>query len=335
MDWFEIPGLAIAVTRGEEVVYTRAFGVRNIIRRDTLRPEHLFHMASVSKPFVATAVMQLVEQGRMDLDEPVVSYLPYFELADGQYGEITVRQMLNHTSGMPDVHDYEWDNPQYDEGAAERYVRSLRTEQMIAAPGELWAYSNMAFDVLGDVIAKISGRTFEDYVKANILDPLGMTESTFMQPETSEELRTTGHVWNEGPAVSVTYPYNRRHAPSSCLNSNVLEMARWAIANLNRGELNGIRILNEESYEVLWGPSAQVTEGRDIGLSWFLRTYRDRSTVVHSGSDTGYSSYIILVPDEGIGVIVASNYDRTQTGLISDAVLDILLGYEPSASRGE
>jgi CubicO group peptidase (beta-lactamase class C family) len=333
MGRFEIPGLTLAVTRGKGVVYTGAFGVRSLDSGEPMRADYLFHMASVSKPFVATAVMQLVEQGRMELDERIVTYLPYFELADERYGEITVRQMLNHTSGMPDVEDYEWDKPQYDEGAAERYVRSLKDKQMIGTPGELWRYSNMAFDAMGDVIAKVSGRPFEAYVDENILDPLGMNESSFLHAETSEQLRTTGHVWRLGPAVSEVYPYNRRHAPSSTLNSSVLEMTKWAFANLNRGELNGERILTEESYETLWSPSAQVAEDHHVGLSWFLGTHRGTRTVGHSGGDTGYSSEFVLLPEEGIGVMMASNYDRTPIGSIRDGVLDILLGYEPTMPK--
>ncbi len=333
MERFEIPGLAIAVTRGGEIVYTGAFGVRNVDTGDPMKAEYLFHMASVSKPFAATAVMQLVEEGKVNLDEPVVTYLPYFALADERYKEITIRQMLNHTSGMPDVMDYEWDKPQYDEGAAERYVRSLMNEQMIAAPGERWRYSNMAFDAMGDVIAKVSGRPFEIYVKENILDPLGMSESNFLQAETSESLRTTPHVWRLRPVVSEVYPYNRRHAPSSTLNSSVLEMTNWALANLNRGELNGRRILKEESYDILWSPSAEVDENLHVGLSWFLGSHRGVSTIDHGGGDTGYRSYITLLPDEGIGLIIASNYDRTPMGSIRDGVLDILLGYEPAMPR--
>lgn len=333
MERFEIPGLAIAVTRADEIIYTGAFGVRNLDSGEPLQANYLFHMASVSKPFVATAIMQLVEQGKMELDEPVVSYLPYFELADERYRQITIRQMLNHTSGMPDVRDYEWDKPQYDEGAAERYVRSLRSEEMIAAPGERWRYSNMAFDVLGDVIAKVSGRPFETYVKENILDVLGMSESNFLQHETSEELRTTPHVWKLQPVVSEVYPYNRCHAPSSTLNSSVLEMTHWAFANLNRGVLNGRRILKEASYDILWSPSAQVDDGLHVGLSWFLGSHRGTPTIDHGGGDTGYRSYFTLLPDEDIGLVIASNYDRTPMGSIRDGVLDILLGYEPALPK--
>jgi CubicO group peptidase (beta-lactamase class C family) len=113
-------------------------------------------MPSISKPFVATAIMQLVEKGKIDLDAPVVTYLPYFKLDSEQYKVITIQHMLSHVSGMPDVMDYEWDKPQYDAGALERYVRSLAEEKTRRKPGENFAYSNMAFECLGNVIAKVS-----------------------------------------------------------------------------------------------------------------------------------------------------------------------------------
>ena len=109
---YDVPGLTTVVVQNGEVVYERAFGVENLETGEPLTAQHLFHFASVSKPFVATAAMQLVEQGKLDLDEKVITYLPYFELADPAFSEITVRQMLNHTSGMPDVEDYEGDKPQ-------------------------------------------------------------------------------------------------------------------------------------------------------------------------------------------------------------------------------
>ncbi len=329
MSRFETPGFTVGITRGGELVYTGAFGITNLETQEPLRPEHLFHMASVSKPFVATAVMQLVERGQMELDAPVTTYLPYFELADERYEEITIRQMLTHTSGMPDVADYEWERPQLDEGAAERYVRSLGTEKMLFAPGERYRYSNMAFDTLGDVIAKVSGQSFEAYMKENILDPLGMKESSFLQPETREELRTSGHVWKLGPVLSDVYPYNRRHAPSSTLNSNVVEMANWAFANLARGELDGKRILADASYDVLWQPAFEVGEDRHVGLSWFLGKRHGTPTVSHSGGDTGFTSYFILLPEKDVSVVCASNYSGGATGQMAMGIVDILLGQEP------
>ena len=122
----------------------------------------ILHMASVSKPFVAMAVLQLVEKGQVSLDSPLVRYLPYFTMADPRYTKVTIRQMLTHTSGFPDVKDYGWDRPQYDDGALERYIRdSVSHCTLLSDPGTKFAYSNMAYDVLAGVVAALSGTTFE------------------------------------------------------------------------------------------------------------------------------------------------------------------------------
>jgi CubicO group peptidase (beta-lactamase class C family) len=130
-----VPGLAVGVVTHGELAYAAGFGVDSLDARRPVTPRTLFHMASVTKPFVATAVMQLVEEGRVKLDAPVVEYLPYFRLRDGRAGEISVRHMLSHTGAMPDVDDYGWDRPEYDDGALERYVRSLGDQALLGEPG--------------------------------------------------------------------------------------------------------------------------------------------------------------------------------------------------------
>lgn len=320
-----IPGLTAAVVRNGSVIYAGAHGVPKLGDAATLTPQHVFHFASVSKPFVATAVMQLVEQGKLGLDDRVTKVLPYFRLADERYRDITIRQVLTHTSGMPDVEDYEWGKPQFDEGAAERYVRGMASERLLSEPGRTWRYSNMAVDALGDVIAKASGNSFEAYVQANILEPLGMARTSFVYPQIPEALRTTGHVGRVA-RVSDVYPYNRRHAPSSTLNSNVVDMTRWMLANLNRGALDGRRILRATSYDLLWGPTIKTTvDGAQIGLSWFLGEHAGHRTVFHAGGDTGFRSYILLMPDDGIGIVVVSNWEGTPRETLVRGLLDLLL----------
>ncbi|WP_346962543.1 serine hydrolase domain-containing protein, partial [Clostridium sp.] len=120
-----VPGLSVGVVYNNEVIYTKGFGVKNVDTKEPIDENSLFHMASVSKTFVATGIMQLVQQGKVHLDEYVIEYLPYFKLKDDRYKKITIRQLLSHISGMPDEDDYEWDKPQYDEEALERYVRSI------------------------------------------------------------------------------------------------------------------------------------------------------------------------------------------------------------------
>jgi CubicO group peptidase (beta-lactamase class C family) len=323
-----IPGLAVAVVRDGDVVFSRAYGVSGLGTDDKLTPKHIFHFASISKPFVATAIVQLAEKGKLGLDDTVVKHLPYFRLDDERYRDITIRQMLNHTAGMPDVEDYVWGHPQFDEEAAERYVRSLSAERLLWDPGSGFKYSNMAFDVLGDLIAKVSGVSFEEYIRINILDPIGMVESSFIYPQIDQALRTTGHTGN--PArVSAVYPYNRRHAPSSTLNSSVAEMTRWMLVNLNRGELDGRRILREESFDLLWTSTTDHT----IGLSWFIHEEDGDWEILHGGSDLGFRSYIVLLPEDGIGVVLASNWQRTDAEEIIYGVVDLIFPPE-AAHRG-
>jgi CubicO group peptidase (beta-lactamase class C family) len=327
----EVPGFAIAVVQNQKIVYAAGFGVRNLTRSDDkITPESLFHMASITKPFVATSVMQLVEQGRIELDAPLVKYLPYFHMKDERYKTITIRQMLTHTSGMPDVEDYEWDKPQYDDGALERYVRSLKPLSLIAAPGTRFQYSNMAYEILGDVIAKVSGQSFEDYVRQHILEPLGMSHSTLFMKQADPQRLTSPHNVNASfdVAVSPVFPYNRMHSPSSTLYSSVLDMTRWAMANMNRGELNGKRMLKASTYDVMWKPAGE--QWSQIGISWFLRKYKDHRVIGHGGGDTGFRSNLAMLPDDGIAVVMMSNYDGpSPLSGITNAALDVALGLKP------
>ncbi len=340
------PGFAVGVVHNGHVVYARGFGVAVLGQPDRpVTPETLFHMASVTKPFVATCVMKLWEQGKVDLDAPVIKYVPYFHLSDPRYRQITVRQMLTHTSGMPDVEDYEWSKPQYDDEALERYVKSLGPQKLLWAPGARMAYSNMAYEVLGDLVAKISGTSFEAYVDAHILQPLGMKSSTLLIKKADAAKLAQGYTRpRDGSYESIhpvdAYPYNRAHSPSSNLHSNVVDMARWAMANLNHGELEGKRILNASTYDLLWKPAVDVEfcrgadvatcrkPGGQVGISWFLETKDGHQVVSHGGGDDGFATGIVLIPDLNVGFVFMQNSlhpGMTAAKTVQRAVLDFYL----------
>lgn len=325
-----IPGLAIGIVEDGRVIYAKGFGVMKSGDKKPVTPKSLFHMASVTKPFVATAIMQLVEQDKINLDAHVTEYLPYFRMKDERFKNITVRQLLGHISGMPDVEDYHWDKPEFDDGALERYVRSLSDLSLVSAPGEKYQYSNMAFDILGDVIAKVSGESFESYVGEHILKPLKMKNSTFLIRRAKSKLITAPHIpGSSGDAVvSPVFPYNRVHAPSSTLYSNIKDMTRWAMANLNRGELNGRRILKAESYDLLLKPQIDATGDTKVGLSWFITTRSRHRLIVQGGSDAGFISFIALAPEDSLSVIVMSNFlpgDVSYVSNITNSAIDMLL----------
>jgi CubicO group peptidase (beta-lactamase class C family) len=312
----KFPGFAIGIVEDDRLVYSRGFGEMKL-GDSTLpvTPETLFHMASITKPFVATAVMQLVEQEKVDLNAPVTKYVPYFHLKDPRYKDITVRHMLTHTSGMPDVKDYFWNKPEYDDGALERYVRSLEDKALLWPPGQKFRYSNMAFEVLGDLVAKVSGMSFDDYVEANILRPVGMKSSTLLYKNADPARLAAGYTKLNGAVVPVAhYPYNRAHSPSSNLHSNVEDMARWIRVNVNRGELDGRRILKSSTYDILWKPAAPIPERNwHVGISWFLAEAKGQQIVMHSGSDDGFTTHLALLPARKAGVVMMFNCDHVSS----------------------
>jgi CubicO group peptidase (beta-lactamase class C family) len=189
--------------------------------------------------------------------------------------------------------------------------------------------------VLGDLIAKVSQMPFEEYVKVNILQPLGMTSSTHFRENVPHNLTLTPHVSDLTTHMSEIYPYNRSHAPSSTLHSSAAEMNLWAMTNLNLGLLSHAAILRSSTYSEMWNPRMTVGEpGRSekcVGLGWFIDVYRGLQTYYHSGQDVGFSTYFILIPERSVGVTILCNATPAPVEKIAFGILDILLGIEPGS----
>lgn len=326
IDTAGIPGIAIALTNGQDVIYAKGFGFANIQAKEKLTPSHFFHVASISKTFTATAVMQLAEQGKLDINRPLIHYLPYLKMKDPRYRKITIKQMLNHTSGIPDVTDYEWEKAESDEGALERYTRSLADSILMYDPGSSFNYSNIAFDVLGDVVAKVSGVSFEKYEEENILVPLDMDKSNFYYPKMSKDLQTVPYT-GSSQSISMVYPYNRKHAPSSTLTSNVLELSHWAIANMYEGRYKNRQIITPSTFRAMTSPTVTVdpAQGLSVGLCWFIYPYKGYINYVHEGGDIGYRSILSLIPEKKLGVVILSNTDHIDIQQVYFKVVDMLL----------
>ncbi len=329
-----LPAFVIGVVKNGKLIYAKGFGFAKLGTDTPVTSRSLFHMASVTKTFVATAIMQLVEQGKIDLDARVTRYLPYFKLDDERYRDIKIRQMLSHTSGIPDTTNYHWDKPEYDDGALERFVRSTANQKLLFTPGQNFAYSNTAYEILGDVISKVSGESFEDYVQHFILTPLGMKDSTLLVRQANPALLTSPHIEEGGKLiVSKIFPYNRAHAPSSTLYSNIEDMSRWAIANLNHGELDGRRILKRETAELMWRPVVNAFNMKE-GLAWFVGDVRGHRLVMHDGGDVGFESRLLLAPDDSVAVVAMSNYAATGRDYfheLTTEALKIMLDLKPAA----
>jgi CubicO group peptidase (beta-lactamase class C family) len=247
-----------------------------------------------------------------------------FTLADAHERDITLRHLVSHRSGLPDIMDWNaiFAKPaEYDDGVLERYVRSLSSLERLSAPGERWSYSGIGYNVLGDVVAKVSGQTLESYLQRHILKPLHMDDTILIIKEDDKKRLASPHMRNEHGVVFVNdgflFPYRRELAPGGPLYSSITDMTRFAALHLNRGELAGTRILPAASYDEMWTPMSTVewdfgpsTKSLfvDYGLGFFIGNIDGRRVVHHIGLDFGYSAAMLLAPDDGIAVVTISNY---------------------------
>ncbi|MBD3920388.1 beta-lactamase family protein [Paenibacillus sp. PR3] len=329
----QMPGLSVGIVKDNRVWFVGEYGTADLSTCTPVERSTLFHQASVSKTFVASAVMQLVERRQVDLDAPVSQYLPYFTIDDERYYRITVRQLLNHNSGMPDEDDYGWGRPEYDEQSLERYVRGLSDRKLLSDPGEKFAYSNIGFEIVGDLIAKVSGMSFEQYMRTYILEPAGMRSSSFLKQEVETQLSSPhvlGAANGYGVSVSDIFPYNRAHGPSSTLYTNAEDMCQCMLMHLNRGVAeNGNEVLQPDSYDTMWKPHAATgfaLVNAQVGLSWFIGEYNGQRILSHTGWDTGFLSNLFLLPESNIGIVVMTNCEYLWMDNVSYPIIDWMLG---------
>ena len=267
MELNDIPGLAVGVLKGEEE-WKGAAGVRDITTKEPLQPDDIFHCASVSKLFTASAILKLAEAGILDLNDRLADILPDLTIADKRYDQIRLWQMLSHTAGIGDVTSYEWEKALTGASALSDYVHSREVTDLplLWEPGKGgFRYSNIAYEILGHIISEKSEQyagehlSYENFVKRFLLEPAGMRDSTMLTferigvtegdvcPLITDEIRRRNadakagwspmalpHEKAEDRAiVPVTYyPYNRSHGPSSTLTSNVSDLMRWMRANM-------------------------------------------------------------------------------------------------------
>lgn len=326
--------LAIGVTYKGEIVYARTFGYAQVESQLAANVYTPFHIASLSKPFTAVAIAQLVEQGKLKLDDKLVTYLPEFsEIPDERYEQITIRQVLTHTSGIPrNIAPDDWLNPSYGPNALAENLEIIKDHELDFIPGVKFDYSNSAFDILGVVISRVSGMPFHDYVTANIFAPAGMQNSSFIKP--ANELPV-----NWAPPYSyglVTqrwspYPYNERLFPSSGVVSSLKDMCKWGLIHLGQGSYQNQQILTKATFDTLIAPHFMTPWGDEIGLSWFLQSYLDRPIIMHTGADTGFESIIYIYPTEDISIVVLANRDFARTGRIINAASEVLFNETPKS----
>jgi CubicO group peptidase (beta-lactamase class C family) len=309
-----LPGMSVVVTHGGKIVHAAGYGRDSA--GEPVTENTPMRVASVSKSFTAMAVMTLVDDGRISLDEPVAGRLPEFRMADRRAAGITVRQLLNQTSGLSDT--------TVDIGATERsrpladYVSTLSTGTLAADPGTRWEYCNVNYDVAARLVEVAGGRDFGDYMERHVFGPLGMTGSAVsdqaVQP--SEGFNSLYGVWVPRPEL----PGFLNNSGGGGVISTAADMGRWLISQTGNGE----QLVTPESLATMHTPS-QV---RDYGMGWGSETVNGTRLLVHSGNLFTYNAVQAIAPDTGYGFAVMTN-----SAALHDDTYDVLTGLV-AMSRG-
>jgi CubicO group peptidase (beta-lactamase class C family) len=296
-----LPGAALVVTHDDEVVRAAGYGHTPTGERIT---EHTpMAVASVSKSFTALAVMQLVEAGRVNLDQQVHQYLPEFEMADPRANAITVRQLLDQTSGMSDTTFPAFSRPQPDSLADA--VAGMRDAHLAATPGTRWEYHNPNFQVAARMVEVVSGQPFDGYLQEHVFGPLGMNDSRTV--DTARELPPSGQGYLRilGMPVAVPEPPAFGNGSGGVLSS-AHDMGRWLIAQNNQGQgPDGTPIASAASIAAMHTPSA-VSDSYALG--WSIDTTASGAPLIaHSGDLFTSTAYQALLPASGYGLAVMAN----------------------------
>lgn len=335
MATLDIPGAALAVVQGEEIVYLQGYGVANVAG-DPVTPQTPFLLASLTKSMTAVAIMQLVEGKQIDLDAPIQQYLPWFM----PEAPITVRQLLYQTSGLDEGQGSARNFEPDDADALERSIRQLSEAELNRPPGSVFEYSNSNYDVLGLLVEKVSGQSYSDYMRTNLFEPLQMTD-TVTDLETARAAGMSSAFYpffGRRTAVDAILPYSRATHPSTGVIGSVEDMAHYLIAHLNEGGYQNTRILTPDSIEMLHtpgvatGPEAGATE---YAMGWAVWTFDDAlpdetavppTALSHGGDWLGFLHIMLLIPEKDFGVVLLlNNKDPVLSSAYSNIAFDVTL----------
>jgi CubicO group peptidase (beta-lactamase class C family) len=307
---FKIPGVAVGVWADGKEAYAYC-GITSSDNPLPVDQSTLFILGSVTKTYTATTLMRLVAEGKVDLNAPAQLYVPELKLADQEAEKkITVLQLLNHTSGL------DWgvigDFGEGDDALA-RYAEKMYVLKQIARPGTRVSYSQAGYNLIGRIIEKVTGQTFEQAVTTLVFDPLGLSESFFARDDIMTRRFAVGHNRSEDGTLSVARLWRRSRGdnPGGGITSSVRDQLQWARFHLgSSGNENNIPVLNTERLHQMKVPTAELRAsnlGDAIGIGWFLRTIDGVHTIGHGGSANGQFADVLLVPERNFAVVSLSN----------------------------
>lgn len=313
-----MPGASAAVLVDGEVVAEGAAGVLNVQTGVEATTDSVFQIGSISKVYTATLVMQLVDDGLVELDAPISRYLPDLRLAEaGVVDVVTVRQLLAHTSGIDG--DNFTDTGRGDDCVA-RYEESCEDLQMTHRPGETMSYCNTGFVLLGRIVERLRDEVWDVALKERLLGPLGVRDTSTLPEEAILRRAAVGHVHDPGaePVVTPQWLLPRSMGPAGLINATARDLLTFALLHLDGGVTrDGTRVLSEASVRAMQEPQVEMpdpyTLGDRWGLGWILFTWDGHQVFGHDGGTIGQAAFLRVLPERRAAVALLTNANVAAT----------------------
>lgn len=331
-DWNQ-PGMAIGIVKDDKVVFTKGYGVLEIGKPAKVDENTLFAIASNSKAFTTACLSILVDEKKLNWNDKVIKYLPWFQMPDPWVtSEMTIRDLVSHRSGLGTFSgDLLWYETTYSPEDVLRRVKYLKPTTSFRSA---YGYQNLMFIAAGQVIKAVSGKPWNEFVKERILTPLGMTRTTTSIKDLKDNAAMPHN--ESGGSLRVLHRGNVDGADSAAgLNSSVADLTKWIRLQLGRGKFEGKQIFSEEQSWNMWQPNIMIPIGEkssknnptkhfsSYGMGWFLFDYQGRKIMNHSGGLDGMLSYTVLIPEENIGFVVLSNSEYPAFSIMMNKILDV------------
>ncbi|MBN9661165.1 MAG: serine hydrolase [Acidobacteria bacterium] len=320
------PGAAVVVIHHGQVVYEKAFGVASVETQSPVTAETLFRIGSTTKMFTAAAVLTLVEEGRVELDKPISTYVRGLP---SKIAILTLRQLLSHTAGLGDRGS---GHGRHDDSALGEAIRALPPDIAELDPGAVYSYSSLGYWIAGLVLESVTGKPYADAVAERVLQPLGMTRTTFRPLAAMTYPLAQQHEGGAKQAPRVIRPFADDSStwPGGSLFSSARELSRFVLAFLQNGKLDGKQALPAGVIAAMSQPHAAIPGGSDH-YTYGLVASRDRGvlTLSHGGARVGFGSLIVMAPEHRSAVIVVTNRSGSTLGPVVQKAMELALPLGP------
>lgn len=339
MKHWQAPGSAVVVVRGDEVVYLKGFGVKDVNTKQPVTPDTIFAIGSTTKAFVTAAMAILTDEGKMSWDDAVRKHLPYFRLSDPLANEnVTMRDIVTHRTGLI-RHDLLWYGSPW---GREEIIRRVGFVPLSYGFRTTFQYQNIMFLTAGQAVGAASGGSWEEFTQKRIFDPLGMRSANFSAIKAEQSPDHASPHSKQGASVEVIKWRNLDNVgPAGSINASARDLSNWIRLHLNDGVVDGKRLISSENLRETHTPQMVIrNEGRwrlffpesetsqlSYGLGWFINDYRGHKLVMHGGTIDGFRACVMLVPKSKVGVAVLVNLAGSQMPEATCYnIVDLLLG---------